>query len=247
MPRRFRICMNCYNIGHQLSAPLVPITPISLITEDSHLYSILRWYKSGRPSAALQSRRIAALLAVFLREHLHCLAPAGIDTVLVVPSLNGSRPPPHPLVDVLGMVTALPAALDCLRSGPGTADHRLAARDAVSCTQRLTGRSVLLVDDTYTSGAHLQSTAYAVWESGAAEIHPLVVGRYLSSVYPMSHEVLEWAGKHPWDPARCIHCLPVDKDRPSRELAADAIRRARCFSPTPGPARPPTPGRATSA
>jgi hypothetical protein len=249
MARRFRICINCHNIGRQLSAPLVPITPISLITEDSHLYSILRWYKSGRPSAALQSQRIAALLAVFLREHLHCLAPEGIDTVLIVPSLNGSRPPPHPLVDVLGMVTALPAALDCLRSGPGTADHCLAARDAVYSTQPLTGRRVLLVDDTYTSGAHLQSTAYAARESGAAEVHPLVVGRYLPGGWEISHEVLEWTKKHRWNPAHCIHCSPldVDKDRSSKELAADTIRRARCLSPTPDPVRPPTPGRAASA
>lgn len=203
----YPVCFVCRDIQRQIDHALSPITPISLTTADSQVYTALFQYKSGRAGPAeVQRHRLAALLSVFLRVHLGCVAPGGVDTVLVVPSLSGRRPSPHPLFGVVGMTDMLPPLLDCLQPGTAAIGHRQAARDAVTCTRSLTGRRVLLVDDTYTSGACLQSSAYAAAAAGATTVHPIVFGRFMRKGWAPSNALLGWSTSHPWDPERCIHC-----------------------------------------
>jgi len=203
----YPVCFVCRDIQRQIDHPLSPITPISLTTADSQVYTALFQYKSGRAGPAVVHRhRLSALLSVFLRIHLGCLAPDGVDTVLVVPSLSGRRPSPHPLFGVVQMTDMLPPLLDCLQPGPAAVGHRKAARDAVRCTRSLSGRRVLLVDDTYTSGACLQSSAYAAAAAGAKSVHPIVFGRFMKRDWAQSSALLGWSTSHPWSLDRCIHC-----------------------------------------
>lgn len=213
----YPVCSNCHESRRQLGHPLEPVTPISLATPGSRLYRALRQYKSTRPVSIPQRRDLAALLALFFRRHLSCLAPDGIDTVLVVPSLSGRRPSPHPLGVVLGMVDDLPPALDCLHPGREAVGHRRAARDGIRVTRSLAGRRVLLVDDTCTTGAHLQSAASAVLGSGASAVHPVVIARFLRQDWPPSRRILRWSAAHPWHPDRCIRCAAPGGEHPAAE------------------------------
>ena len=47
-------------------------------------------------------------------------------------------------------------------------------------TRRLSGESVLLIDDTWTTGASAQSAAAALAEAGAGAVAAVVIGRYLN-------------------------------------------------------------------
>ncbi len=203
--RAFRRCRNCDDHARRLDAPLDPVTPMALATPDSPLYLALRRYKSGRRRTAGQAFRLAVLATVFFDRHLACVAPGGVDAVAVVPSLTGRRGP-HPLLGVLRLVRALPAAGDWLSPGLHGVERGHAARDLVACCGDVAGRRVLLVDDTYTTGASLQSAAWALRAAGTASVHPVVVARYVRDDWPPSRALLDAAKDRPWDPDRCVHC-----------------------------------------
>lgn len=201
------MCPTCRDVSRQLGHPLVQVTPISLVTGDGGLYRALRQYKSGEPMVARnQVRALGALLTLFLRRHLACFAPDGVDTVLVVPSQDRGRPPPHPLLAVLDGVPDIPPASPLLRAGPGSLDHRAPAAEGYVCDEPVEGRKVLLVDDTYTTGAHLQSAANALTAAGAQVVHPLAVGRYVQPNWPASQPIMAWTNRHRWSADACAHC-----------------------------------------
>ena len=200
-------CGACRAVAALLGLPPVAVTPVSLTTTGSRLHRVLASYKARHPGARGDARRLAGLMEAFARRHLACVAPDGVDAVLVVPSLGGRRVPPHPLHDVVGRVAALPALLDCLVPGPGTIDGRRAAPDAVACTRSLDGLRVLVADDTYVSGAHLQSAAATAAAAGAHVVGGLVVGRFVRARRPSGDALLAQARAQAWDSgalrARC--------------------------------------------
>ena len=166
-------------VGLALGAPLVPITPICVVSAASPMYRALRQYKSGEPCVARrQTLRLARVIDAFVRSHSGVLAPGGLDVSVVVPSSPGGRPSPHPLAAVLSQARGLPAVADLLTRGPERAAHMRPSRDAYRVRRDVCGLRVLLVDDVYTSGAHLQSAARALLDAGAA-VHPLVIGRFV--------------------------------------------------------------------
>jgi hypothetical protein len=200
-------CAACRSVAVQLGRPLVRVTPVSLTTSASRLHRALCRYKSDRPDARLHARHLTALLGVFVANHAACVVPGGADAVLVVPSLGDRRPAPHPLHGVLAGVSTLPPVLDCLVRGPGTVGHRRASPVGLTCIRPLSGRRVLLVDDTYTSGAHLQSAAAAVTAAGAMVVGGLVAGRFVRGGTIGEVRLLQWARDRHWDPAWCARCV----------------------------------------
>lgn len=178
---RYSLCTSCRDVALSLGRPLVPVRAIVTVTASSALYRALRQYKSATHVAA---RRQAALLTVLLADfagaHRSGMPPVGADAAVVVPSGPRGRPAPHPLVAVattagLGPVAAWLAA----RSAPsGPVTHRRACRDAFVASPDVAGRRVLLLDDVYTTGAHLQSAAAALVDAGAAEVRALVIARF---------------------------------------------------------------------
>jgi predicted amidophosphoribosyltransferase len=143
------------------------------------VHYLLRNYKDG--SAQLQQRlrpRVAALLARFLQHHGQCIG--AWDTITVVPSSVG-RPGPHPLVQTIGMVPELATtAAELLRATNRPAGHLAASDRGFTVMSRVRGRRVLLVDDTFTSGAEIQSAASALQTAGATIPAAVVLGRYIN-------------------------------------------------------------------
>lgn len=171
--------MSCRSVALGLGRSLVPVTAIRAVDPQSGLYRALRQYKSGEPEVAhRQQRRLAAILDAFCARHLATLAPEGLDVTVVVPSSLGNRPPPHPLARAVSSTVHLPPLLDAMAAGPGVVDHRRPALDAYRAGPAVKEQRVLLVDDVYTSGAHLQSAAAALHDAGAASVSGLVIGRY---------------------------------------------------------------------
>jgi len=102
----------------------------------------------------------------------------------VVTSVPSTRPQPrpgrHPLETVITRVGRLaPLYRPLLARGPVYVDHNLADDEAFTVPRRLSGERVLLLDDTFTTGARLQSAASALRLSGASAVAAVVVGRVI--------------------------------------------------------------------
>jgi hypothetical protein len=181
----YSMCRSCHDIAMRLGRPPIPITPVAVVGGASPLYRALRQYKSGEPLvAARQAARLAALLEAFFARHRSCIAPEGLDLSVAVPSGQGGRPAPHPLVRVVEATRSLPPLLDALRPGGVPIAHRCPTPLGFRVRADVRGARILLVDDVYTSGAHLQSAAAALTEAGAHDVRAVVLGRFVRLATP---------------------------------------------------------------
>ena len=183
------VCFVCRLVAGRLGRPLAPVLPARLCPLPGPLYTVLLGYKES-PVAEARLRFagiVRALITGFLlgrADPLEALLGGPIDLVTVVPSTR--RPGPSPLGRITGLgaetASALPAArwapdLLCraaLRGGPPPVAHLRpdpaafvvppAHRDAVR------GTRVLVLDDTYVSGARSQSAAAALHSAGARTV-----------------------------------------------------------------------------
>jgi hypothetical protein len=185
-------------VARRLGLPLAPVLPVRLCPLPSPLYTVLLGYKE---SPVAEARRrfgaiVRALVRAFLagqRAALAALAGGPLDLVTVVPSTH--RPGPAPLALVAGLgsdvVTALPLArwvpgllrrtdapggpppVAHMRPHPAAFQLRAPDRDGVA------GSRVLLLDDTYVSGARSHSAAAALHLTGACATVIVPLGRVL--------------------------------------------------------------------
>jgi hypothetical protein len=166
------------------------VLPVAYAAKGGQHARRLWLYKSGQPGAPAARQALTVLLLVFLREHGPCLwrragwghGGAGPSHLAVVPSCRG-RPGPHPLRALAEPYLRLPWA--ALATRPG-ADGRARDLDPERFTARppagaagLDGARVLLLDDTWTTGASVQSAVMALRRAGAASVAAVVLGRHL--------------------------------------------------------------------
>jgi hypothetical protein len=179
------VCRSCTEVMRQVSYPTPNVIPISLYTLESQLWHVLRYYKDASgPGSEFFALQVTAIIARFTARHLRCAAGLlGGDPAVVtsVPSTRpGQRPGRHPLETAIARVGALASRYaPLLARGPASVDHKLADDDAFTVPGRLGGERVLVVDDTLTSGARLQSAVSALRLNGASAVAAIVVGRVI--------------------------------------------------------------------
>jgi hypothetical protein len=182
----YAVCFSCQEVMRQVSHPVLTVVPISLYAVNSQLWHVLRYYKDGSGrSAELLATQVAATIARFTARHLRCVAAAAGGDPAVVTSVPSTRLPPrpgrHPLETAIMRAARLaPRYQPLLVRGPGHADHNQADDDAFTVPRRLGGERVLLLDDTFTTGARLQSAASALRLHGASAVAAVVVGRVIN-------------------------------------------------------------------
>jgi hypothetical protein len=175
----------CFQCGlHAESAPGMladVVAPVAWAPKGSRLARDLWLYKSARPGAGEAGAGLRALLLVFLHDHGEQVWQQAGMTVptqaCVVPSSRG-RPGPHPLQALLRGFLALPWAVLHVQPGAdlwarGLDPDRFRARGP------LTGATILLLDDTWTSGGSAQSAAVALKRAGAGPVAAVVLGRHV--------------------------------------------------------------------
>lgn len=186
-------CYSCHETVRQVAHPIELVVPISLTRTDmeAQLYNILRDYKSGSVDESVKARhrlQIAALLQRFLTRHRSCIVgAAGVDydAITVVPSKRG-RTGTHPLEQAIALAPRLAGELETLLDpGPGEIGRNVAVDDGFVARPEARGRAVLLVDDTMTSGAKLQSAASALTPGGARVVAAVVIGRIIDVSDPL--------------------------------------------------------------
>jgi hypothetical protein len=175
----------CYACA-QRSSWLDSFMPISYSVAGEQLHHALAAYKrlTGDVSRRLRAE-LAAVLWRFLDAHERCAErAAGVESfglVATVPSGDRSRDDAHPLRAIVGSLV-----------GPTRPRHdRILRRTTVEVPGRefdarkyeavrpLDGHAVLLIDDTWTTGANVESAAAALKEAGAAKVAAVVIGRHL--------------------------------------------------------------------
>lgn len=204
-------CWSCDSVTGQLSAPCSLVVPISLYEIPSQLHHVLRHYKSGSyPDRSNEfTTYVAALIGHFLERHGDCLSAAaggGWDVVTFVPS-SGTRTGQHPLVTAIKMLSSVrDQYVPLLRRGEAQIDHLHAKSKGYAPRRELHGERVLVIDDTYTSGARAQSAASAINRAGGQVAAIVCVGRVVNPQFSTTvHDYWEEQQRQPFSFATC--CL----------------------------------------
>jgi len=81
-------------------------------------------------------------------------------------------------------------------------------------TAPIEGRSVLLIDDTWTTGASAQSAAAALKAAGASATAAVVIGRHLNREWHENDRRIRGIAR-PFDWSRCALCAPPTVAEPT--------------------------------
>lgn len=180
----FARCWNCRSLPPGSARTIVPISLVH--TSESQLYASLRDYKSGGLPTSVRAEHallLAATLQRFLRLHRpHIEDEAGVawDTIQVVPSSRPERPD-HPLEAVIRRTMYREDLAQLLTRTGEPLGHNEPNRAAFATTGDVEGRHVLIVDDTFTTGARVQSVAGALTSAGATVVAAVPIGRVIDT------------------------------------------------------------------
>jgi len=167
------------------------VVPVSYSVAGTAYARMLWLYKSDGAGQNAARTALRLMLLVFLHEHGRCVwACARIAApthVAVVPTGRG-RPGAHPLEALVGPYLALPPAALAIRPGEPVYGRDLHT-GRFQAAGRLTGATVLLLDDTWTSGSSAQSAAAALKLAGARSVVTVVLGRHVNPSDPLANSL----------------------------------------------------------
>ncbi len=188
---------DCYQCRRH-SVPAV--LPISMSVHGWQLHHCLRHYKDDkRPERRREyTLRLAALLSKFLEHHLKCLGgpPEAVTTVR-----SAERDAPLRIVRRIRSLRDLHVPLNWAGDDGGV---------RFSASSELSGRRVLLIDDTFTQGRAVTAAHHALVEVNAQVMMPLVIGRHFRPEFTTSKPLYDCLRRHQWHLERCGICKPIE-------------------------------------
>jgi predicted amidophosphoribosyltransferase len=191
------VCATCFNFtagynrcwacAHNHPA-LDAVAPISYSVAREQLHHALASYKRLHGDVARQLQVIlAAILWRFLTDHERCVAKAAgtatpFDLVTTVPSGDPARDDHHPLRTIVGELVGPTRERHqrLLRRTDAETEPRSFSEAKFQAIRPIEAQSVLLIDDTWTTGASAQSAAAALKRAGAQRVAAVVIGRHLN-------------------------------------------------------------------
>jgi predicted phosphoribosyltransferase len=214
-------CYACDHGGLMLDA----VAPISYSVAREQLHHALASYKRLDGDVARQlGASLAAILWRFLAEHERCVAHAAgtggheFELVTTVPSGDRLRDDRHPLKWIVGELVA--PTRDryerVLRRTDVTVQPRAFSGEKFVTTADVEGRSVLLIDDTWTTGASAQSAASALKAAGATTVAAVVIGRHLNREWHENDRRIRGIAR-PFDWGTCALCAEPAAPRPQAD------------------------------
>ncbi len=210
-------CYPCH-AGEQLlwQRGVPTVLPISLSLEGSQLHFALRRYKGRRPTSNAEATavgdprvtgvfalQLAGLIETFMRSHAACVGE--YDLVTCIPSEHRVA-----FEAVARRLQRFQPGLEQVLAWAGGSTRDLSA-SRFTVTRPLTALRVLVLDDTFTTGASVFSATAALRAAGAMVSTILVVGRHASpGAWPPTAELLERMKRRPlaWDESECVVCRP---------------------------------------
>ncbi len=200
----FARCFRCAQ--HDLLGPGLladAVAPVSYAVKGTAFAAALWRYKAGRAPDAAARTSLLALLLAFLHDHGGCVwRQAGMPApgrLAVVPA-GGGRPGPHPLLELSAPYLRLPVTGLVIRPGQQGRDPDA---DRFHAERTGPGACVLLLDDSWVSGASAQSAAAALKRAGARRVAVVVLGRHVDPADRLGGPLAARLAPAPYDPAKC--------------------------------------------
>ncbi|MDG9676832.1 hypothetical protein [Micromonospora sp. DH14] len=122
---------------------------------------------------------------------------------MTVPSTRG-RTGPHPLAALVGDRLGLPWIASTVNANYGADDHDFHADWFAPLLP--TSRApihALILEDTWTTGARVQSLAHALKAGGAATVAAIVLGRHVDPTYAPAKRLLTAIAEPVFDATKC--------------------------------------------
>jgi predicted amidophosphoribosyltransferase len=182
----YSTCYSCSVTMGQIRYPVTAVLPISLYEVSGQYWHVLRYYKDHHLAEVRTQLAtiVSATIVRFTYSHWSCIATmlGGTPTVVTtVPSTRlTARSGEHPLVAAVrrsSLLAGLHRTL--LTRGLGQVGHQQASDDAFLVHGDLHGHRLLLIEDTFTSGARAQSAASALRVAGALAVAVVTAGRVM--------------------------------------------------------------------
>lgn len=194
----FDRCYRCNQLPDLLDA----VVPITYSEHLGQMHTALRNYKEAPEQAARYARvRLTAILWRFLAAHERCVArEVGVesfDLVTTVPSSTPERDERRAsLRTIVGWCKPVADRLErVLRPTGRVPPGREFDPDRYQSSEDVSARDVLLIDDTWASGAHAQCAASALQSAGCRRVALVVIGRHIQPEWKVggrtSGELLE--------------------------------------------------------
>jgi predicted amidophosphoribosyltransferase len=187
------------------------VVPITYSEHLGQMHLALRNYKDAG-SAAIRRHdaiRLAAILWRFLRDHESCVARAvgvdGFDLVTIVPSSRPERDKHSAFAELTSWIEPIKSRLRRTLEPTGKVEGREFDSNRYRSIADLSGESVLLLDDTWTTGGHAQSAARVLNTAGAQKVGLVVIGRHVR----LDYEPVQGSGETCED---ILEALPEDFD-----------------------------------
>jgi hypothetical protein len=202
----YELCFSCR--GHHARPGVRPgvadaLAFLTYAVADQKSGHVMRGYKAPRP--VTEHRQVVALLLlVALENHTRCaeiLVGRPVTHWAVVPSLP-AKPSIHPL---RGLVADRAKGIEVpLVAAAGVQQPRAINPDHFTCDSRLPrGSHVLLIDDTWATGGHIQSAVLSLRRAGAARVSALVVARWLKGNYGDNKSFIAGLADRDYNPLIC--------------------------------------------
>jgi len=200
-------CQHCW----QYRTVIAGVVPI-LYSMDSGFESLLHQYKDFGTGHRWLALPIVSVLEDFLVGHIGCISAryGALDLATVVPSGNHSRGFDH-LKQVISLKTDWSIQWDLTvvdkakvgRPGRGVIDPSFYV---VSPSADLDGKTVLLMDDTWTSGSSMVSVARALRDHGARGVVAMPIGRQLNAHFGDADSLMKISGNRGYNNEKCVIC-----------------------------------------
>jgi hypothetical protein len=202
------LCRRCREDRDRFGAGLADlVVPVTYGGHNEQSKTLLYGYKTELAARAGDERRSLILLLLWVAVHLHgqCIERrigAPLDAWTTVPSTKGRSP--HPLSTNARRAGLGPGELVAAPTSEQPPDLRATSGERFSLHPRsLTGRHVLIVDDTWTSGGRAQSLALTAHAAGASTVTIVVLARWLAPGWPVTAAYLETYPQRTFDPRIC--------------------------------------------
>lgn len=198
----YATCQDCDRMRSYIDG----FVPASYSLADG-LEPLVATYKDGTPDTRWQAKPLGCLLWAMFRKHAQCFQDLlGPDPIYTwVPSNNHDRGFDHLqeiIFSVKGFGTKYPweggvIERDFAQLRPGRKQVKPAA---YRVTKDVEGRSVLLFDDVWTTGASMISASAALKQSGAATVLGVTLGRQFNSMnnYGSAQMILKTIRSRGW-------------------------------------------------